>query len=83
VDGVTAPTESRAVLRQIEPGFRVVCPRCAELVKFQAQKRLKKVVANVYEDGRWVRTEHWHSECYVSAGEPYGPPDETAVRQLR
>lgn len=79
-----AVTESRAVLRQIEPGFRVVCPACGELVKFQARKRLKKVIVNVYEAGRWARTEHWHAEpCYVEAGEPYGPPAEDAPRQYR
>jgi hypothetical protein len=26
----------------------------------------------VYTNGRWVRVEHYHSECYDEASQPYG-----------
>lgn len=72
--GLTGGLGTRAVLRNIEPGQRDRCPHCREPVMYQAWKgtRLKKVVANVYEHGRWDRVEHWHVACYIEAGEPYG-----------
>jgi hypothetical protein len=42
-------------------------------VKFVARAQLRQVIANVYIDGAWARVEHFHSDCYGEAGEPYGP----------
>lgn len=71
---------TRVVLRQIEAGLDVTCPRdhggCGELVRFNIQIHRayrRQVVANVYWNGRWNRVEHWHLLCYLSAGSPYGP----------
>jgi hypothetical protein len=33
------------------------------------------VIANVYLEGAWNRVDHFHEECYLDAGEPYGPID--------
>jgi hypothetical protein len=63
---------SRAVLRPIEAGSYVDCAVCGERVKFQAKLRKSQVICNVYVEGRWTRVEHYHEECYVHAGEPYG-----------
>jgi hypothetical protein len=65
---------SRAVLRPIEPGNFVECVHCGERVKFQARQRKLQVICNVYDDGHWERVEHFHDECYVDAGSPYGSP---------
>jgi hypothetical protein len=65
---------SRAVIRQIEPGSTAPCTRCGAPVKFVARAQLRQVIANVYQDGSWVRVEHYHADCYEDAGQPYGPP---------
>jgi hypothetical protein len=49
-----------------------MCAHCGDQVKFRARLRLQQVICNVYEDGRWVRVEHFHAECYPAAGEPHG-----------
>lgn len=67
-------SKSRAVLRLIEPGNNASCEKCGTAVKFQARLQLRQVIANVYDDGTWIRVEHFHAECYVEAQEPYGPP---------
>jgi hypothetical protein len=64
--------KSRAVLRNIEAGNSAVCAHCDEPVKFKAKTRGQQVICNVYVSGRWDRVEHFHLECYVEAGEPYG-----------
>ena len=73
-NGSSVAAKSRAVLRRIEPGGTTPCAHCATLVKFKAAAKSKnhKVIANVYEDGKWQRVEHYHEDCYVEAGEPYG-----------
>ncbi len=76
-------TRSRAVLRDVEPGSTVDCIECGERVKFQAKIRHKQVICNVYEDGRWMRVEHYHSGCYDTAGSPHGPVDTTPVVKAR
>lgn len=43
-------------------------------MKFVARAQLRQVIANVYVDGSWARVEHFHSDCYVEAGHPYGEP---------
>ena len=78
-----AALRSRAVLRDVEPGSTVDCVLCGERVKFQAKVRHKQVICNVYEDGRWVRVEHFHSDCYEQAGEPHGDVDRTPVVKAR
>ncbi|MGH9106451.1 MAG: hypothetical protein ACRDZX_11580 [Acidimicrobiales bacterium] len=64
---------SRAVTRLVEAGNDAVCEQCRAQVKFVARLKGRQVIANVYEDGRWTRVEHYHEECYLVAGEPYGP----------
>jgi hypothetical protein len=67
---------SRAVQRRIEAGSSAQCVSCDTQVKFTAKIQKQQVIANVYVDGRWDRVEHFHAECYVEAGEPYGPASE-------
>jgi len=63
---------SRAVERPIEAGNSAICAHCGEPVKFVARAHLRQVIANVYVEGTWTRVEHYHAECYGSAGAPYG-----------
>lgn len=65
--------KSRAVERIVEPGNSAVCSHCGSPVKFAARAQQRQVIANVYVHGKWNRVEHFHSLCYVEAGEPYGP----------
>jgi len=67
-------TQSRAVVRTIEPGNSAMCPVCDLQVKFQARTQAKQVICNVYQDGKWQRVEQYHTACYEGASEPYGPP---------
>ena len=76
-------SRSRAVLRDVEPGSTVECAHCGERVKFQAKVRHKQVICNVYERGKWVRVEHFHSDCYAAAGDPHGEVDTTPVVKAR
>ena len=64
--------KSRAVVRLVEAGNSAVCASCDEPVKFAAKVRRQQVICNVYVKGKWDRVEHYHFECYQSAGEPYG-----------
>ena len=64
---------SRAVLRFVEAGNDAVCEHCHLPVKFVARVKGRQVIANVYENGRWDRVEHYHEECYLGSDEPYGP----------
>ena len=70
--GPRVMTESRAVVRTVEPGSSAICAHCGAPVKFVARAQLRQVIANVYESGVWNRVEHYHAECYEAAGEPYG-----------
>jgi hypothetical protein len=65
---------SRAVRRTIEPGNTADCALCGDRVKFTARLQGRQIIANVYEDGRWNRVEHYHAVCYDEAGQPYGEP---------
>ena len=67
-------SESRSVIRSIEPGNSALCSHCGAPVKFVARAQLRQVIANVYVDGNWNRVEHFHADCYTEADEPYGPP---------
>lgn len=64
---------SRAVVRFVEAGNDAVCEHCHLPVKFMARVKCRQVIANVYDDGRWQRVEHFHETCYSDAAEPYGP----------
>jgi hypothetical protein len=66
-------TKSRAVVRTVEAGNSAMCAHCGAQVKFVARAQLKQVIANVYDGGVWQRVEHFHSDCYTEAKEPYGP----------
>lgn len=63
---------SRAVSRIVEAGNTATCAGCGEPVKFSAKAKHWQVIANVYVHGKWNRVEHYHAECYETAGEPYG-----------
>lgn len=70
---------TRAVVRIIEPGLACFCPDCDTAVKFRAQVSSglrRKVVANVYYQGKWNRVEHWHLLCYIRMGEIHGRLDD-------
>jgi hypothetical protein len=64
---------SRAVLRRVEAGNLALCAHCGEQVKFAAKQNRQQVICNVYVDAKWDRVEHFHSECYGEAGDPFGP----------
>ena len=68
--------KSRGVTRPVEAGSAVECAHCGERVKFRAKVRQYQVICNVYVKNQWDRVEHYHDECYVKAGSPYGPPEE-------
>lgn len=68
------PHATCAVVRLIAPGTLSLCPNCDEPVKFEAKKKLRQVICNIYEGDKWDRVEQYHTECYVSAGAPYGEP---------
>ena len=74
---------SRAVQRRVEAGSSVMCTTCDEQVKFAAKQNRQQVIANVYVDGRWDRVEHYHAECYVEAGAPYGTAAEAPLHTAR
>ncbi len=74
---------SRAVQRRVEAGSSVMCTTCDEQVKFAAKQNRQQVIANVYVDGRWDRVEHFHEECYLSAGAPYGAAADQELRPGR
>jgi hypothetical protein len=74
MSNTTAVGKSRAVVRAIEPGCAATCAKCDEPVKFIARLNGRQVIANVYEGGQWKRVEHFHHECYIEAGNPYGEP---------
>jgi hypothetical protein len=76
---MTSHLATRAVARFIEAGTMATCPACEQPIKFSARVRAKQVICNVYEDGRWVRVEHYHDACYEGAGEPHGATDESQL----
>jgi hypothetical protein len=74
---------SRAVARFIEAGSSVTCVHCARGVVFRARVRAQQVICNVYDEGRWVRVEHYHRDCYDEARTPYGEPDDSQPMRPR
>jgi hypothetical protein len=73
-------TQSRAVVRTVEPGSSAICAHCGTPVKFVARAQLRQVIANVYVGSTWDRVEHYHADCYSAAGEPYGSPNSEQGR---
>jgi|GEM_PF-885895 len=67
---------SRAVIRAVQPGSWVECRHCGEQVKYQVRAHHMQMICNVYRDGKWLRVEHFHADCYGESGSPYGPPVE-------
>ena len=65
-------TTTRAVVRAVEPGNDARCTLCGKQIKFAARTHPRQVIANVYVDEAWDRVDHYHEECYVESGEPYG-----------
>jgi len=65
---------TRAVIAEIPAGNMAKCPVCDGDVKFNARKKPKRIICNVYEGDRWDRMEEFHAECYDSVGRPYGDP---------
>ena len=78
-----AAAQTRAVVRFVEPGSMVDCASCRAQVKFSARAKVKQVICNVYEDGRWARVEHYHLDCYESAGHPHGDADASQPFRTR
>lgn len=72
-----ATWQSRAVQRSIEAGSSAMCALCDEQVKFKAKTKAMQVICNVYDNGTWIRVEHYHAQCYEIAGSPYGTPAPT------
>jgi hypothetical protein len=72
-----ATLTSRAVVRYIEAGNSANCSACGNAVQFRARIKAQQVICNVYTDGKWDRVEHFHRECYETAGQPYGEADES------
>lgn len=68
----TSQWQSRAVMRSIEAGNSAMCEHCGDAVKFRAKIKAQQVICNVYVHGTWDRVEHYHAECYETAGYPYG-----------
>jgi hypothetical protein len=56
----------------VEPGSDAICEHCQTPIKFMARLQQRQVIANVYVDAHWDRVEHFHEQCYLEAGEPYG-----------
>ncbi len=74
---------SRAVLRDVEAGSTVDCTLCRERVRFQAKLRNRQVICNVYNDGNWIKVEHYHEQCYDDAGHPHGEPEVGRTSRVR
>ena len=74
---VQATFTSRAIVRYIEAGNSANCASCGDMVQFRARVKMQQVICNVYVHGKWDRVEHYHRECYDTAGQPHGPADES------
>jgi hypothetical protein len=70
---------TRAVVRTIDAGSSTICERCEQPVKFSAKVKRHQVICNVYVKGAWDRVEHFHLECYLEGGSPYGEVDANSA----
>ena len=48
------------------------CVICETQIRYAAKTKPRQVIANVYQDEKWQRVEHFHDECYLVANSPYG-----------
>ncbi len=71
---MTAKPGTRAVSSRIEPYNNIRCHACDGLLTFRARHKHHQIIANVYQDDKWDRVEHWHPDCYQTADQPHGPP---------
>ncbi|MGH9172193.1 MAG: hypothetical protein ACRD0Z_15200 [Acidimicrobiales bacterium] len=71
---------TRAVVRLVDPGSDALCCHCGRQVKFAARTHPRQVIANIYEEGSWRRVDHYHEECYLEAGEPFGPVGDLSAQ---
>jgi hypothetical protein len=71
---------SYAVIRPIVTGFTAYCDAetsCFDdrkQIGYKAKRKLEVVIANVYDDGIWRRTEFYHPECYDFVDQPCDRP---------
>lgn len=68
-------SQTRAVLRVVTPANgapETTCAGCRQGIVWSAKKKQVRVIANLYENGVWTDTVHFHDSCYAAAGEPYG-----------
>lgn len=73
---------TRAVERLVAAGCLAQCVGCDTPIKFIAKVRGKQIICNVYSDAKWNRTEHFHHDCYIHAGQPHGAPDRAQAEAL-
>lgn len=64
---------TRAVRRLVASGENSFCEHCGNWIKYQARRRLWRIICNVYEGDRWDRVEIYHETCWIDVGEPHGP----------
>lgn len=67
--------KTRAVLRMVQPsqsGAEASCAACKERIVWSARKKAVQVICNLYENGVWTDTVHFHGDCYDAAGWPHG-----------
>jgi hypothetical protein len=74
----TKPIARVKVVNADRPG--VVIGKCSGCTKVLStgnnRQRRARVIVNLYEpEGRWMRTEVFHRDCYEAAGGPYGGVD--------
>jgi len=50
----------------------ILCRHCDRPIKYGARKVTLQIIVNVYVAGRWARVEHFHPDCYDTAGQPFG-----------
>ena len=56
---------TRAVIRVVQPVIHDRCAACTEMIRFHGTRFVtRRVIANVYQDGKWDRVEVFHDECY-------------------
>jgi hypothetical protein len=79
----------RATTSRIHERTQASCSCCNKYLSFNQKKRSKNVIVNAYqpEDDsmttqgssakthKWVGSLHFHEECYVEIGTPFGDPE--------
>lgn len=80
-DAPASTPTTRAVTRQIEAGRDEMCTGCSKPIRWRATNRARQVIANVYKRRSWDHVEHWHEDCYTTAGAPHGAADTSTTRR--